>query len=490
MTTLCMSNSCAQCSSGCKSTSTKWYETIDKWNRWLFDTFVPILPGVCGFFRTAYETGEIWGVWETTVVVCTSCVWCGATGGCSCTFSEDTINSFYISQENNVYTVDGAPFCPNESTNDVLKIQSSSQKVPNKTPLYPNAYGHINSSSILIFNTTIEKNISAALFLLAWEKAENILTLEVYSPSGKKIEPRSTLSVYYNKNKSFELYIVKTPDQGNWSTRVIAKNLSGVGENYSVFFNSTGFRNPLDEIDRSKAKLNGIVSSYGNDLEKDGLVDYVTAVIGINVQVPGIYYVKGLLHDANNSSKVIGNGTYLNIGSKKILLNIFDLNTSGPYYIKNLELYDKAGNLLDLSEDVYKLKKYKNMNIRTPLATLTNQYKDYKIDANGDGLFESLRIDVGLNVSIPGNYSLMGDLDDTNDTNVAWSVDYRTFDCGYHTMHLDFNDKKIVEQKANGPYHLTNLILYMGSRTEGMKFADAIKNAYTTPHYNYTDFGD
>ncbi|MGA9097737.1 MAG: hypothetical protein WB392_02260 [Methanotrichaceae archaeon] len=501
------------CTSGCNY---KIYQTEKLIGSNVFEiavTWIPLAEPArktwCIVTNTLYELSEIWFHEDVTEESCVSCTWCDKTHTCSCTPSELYLRSFYISNVNTFYWVTGNTYCcpnlpdfgpelkwvcpiDNVDPNNVLRIQSSTQALinnSNKNPLGPTAYGHINNSSVLKFTTTIGKNTSAALFLLAWTKAESNLTLEVYSPSGEKIKPRSTLSVYYGKNKTFELYIIRTPDPGNWNTRVIAKDLHNDGENYYVYFNSTGFVDPFAKIDRSKAKLNGLISSYGTDVNHDKLIDYVTATIGIDVYVPGTYYVKGILCDANNSNdRYIGNGTFLNFGSKKISINIFNLNASKQYYIKDLELYDEKGNMLDYSERKNKLAIYRNIGHSLPPARLANSYKDYEADVDINGLFEYLRIDIGVNVSIPGNYSLMGDLYDTNGTEVVWSTDYKHLDPGNHIMHLDFDGRQLVKRKVNGPYYLKNLILLIGSSTEGMTPIDEAINAYKIPYYSYTDF--
>jgi hypothetical protein len=122
-----------------------------------------------------------------------------------------------------------------------------------------------------------------------------------------------------------------------------------------------------------------------------------------------------------------------------------------------------------------------------PLAEFTGDYADYGIDFDGDGLYEYLTVDVGVNVITIGNYSLEGYLYDVNGNEIVRSIDYGSLDVGNHTMHLDFDGKTIQTHSVNGPYYLKHLMLSAG---ENWTSIDYILDAYNTSAYNHTDFGD
>lgn len=125
------------------------------------------------------------------------------------------------------------------------------------------------------------------------------------------------------------------------------------------------------------------------------------------------------------------------------------------------------------------------------LASLTGEFSDRGIDVNSDGKLEYLDIDVGVNVIVPGEYSLYGFLLDRDKRKVAWSADHRSLSSGNQTMQLTFDGKTIEKSNLNGPYSLYNVSLNWGSASLGLHYCDRLEDAhYATSHYNASDFVD
>ena len=124
------------------------------------------------------------------------------------------------------------------------------------------------------------------------------------------------------------------------------------------------------------------------------------------------------------------------------------------------------------------------------LASLTGDFSDKGIDINGDGLLDYLNIDVGVNVVVPGEYSLYGFLFDMENKGIVWSADHRAFSDGNHTMQLAFDGKTIEKSRLNGPYRLGNISLNWGSASMGLIHCGRLDDAYTTAYYNASDFVD
>jgi hypothetical protein len=174
----------------------------------------------------------------------------------------------------------------------------------------------------------------------------------------------------------------------------------------------------------------------------------------------------GYLYDGNGSEIVWAtNLTHLDIGNHTVLLNfdgktIYKHGMDGPYYLRYLGISDMNRKQIARVLDAYVTLAYNYTDFQAPLAVFTSDYTDYGIDFDGDGLYDYLAIDVGVNVLAAGNYSLMGYLYDANGSEIVWSIDYYgSLDVGNHTMHLDFNGKTIQKHGVNGPYYLKNLVL-------------------------------
>ena len=113
-------------------------------------------------------------------------------------------------------------------------------------------------------------------------------------------------------------------------------------------------------------------------------------------------------------------------------------------------------------------------------ATLTGSYVDSSLDANGDGQSATLRITVGVNVSTPAQYTLIGWLRDSNGVDFAWASVRADLTAGAQSGELDFDGKLFQMHGVNGPYTLHHIELRVSEGSAVAAFAD---NVYTTAAY-------
>jgi hypothetical protein len=122
---------------------------------------------------------------------------------------------------------------------------------------------------------------------------------------------------------------------------------------------------------------------------------------------------------------------------------------------------------------------------RKPPAEFNDVFVDYGKDTDGNGLYDYLVVDVSVNVTEAGRYEVSGSLYESGTYN--W-VDYATKSAylseGNQTIKLKFSGIEIRNNGYNGTYDLKYLELY----DEEGKEIDYRYYAYTTAHYNYTDF--
>lgn len=246
-----------------------------------------------------------------------------------------------------------------------------------------------------------------------------------------------------------------------------------------------------DAIEKRTACFNKLYSDYGTDTNMNGLYDIITTKIGINVFDSGDYNVSGSLYDP--SGKEIINATnhaHLHFGAKSVLLEFYGSKSIGTHSLKNLSLYDSYGNLIDHIDDAYFTKSTYDLIEYGPLtrAKLTGNFSDYGIDEDRDGLYDYLNVNAEVDVNMPGEYSLMGYLNDLKNQRLVWAIDHRNLSTGNHTMNLGFNGRSLRKSKANGPYNLLNATLFSGSSYTGIYICDYLQEAYTTCSYNFSDF--
>lgn len=348
----------------------------------------------------------------------------------------------------------------------------------------------------------VKPNTSATLFVLNSENSS--LSLKLLSPNGKSITPLSDddSSIYHYDIDGTTGYLIIKPDPGIWTMEVEPFWSEKDKEKYTLFVYK--FEND------SAAAFNDYYADKGVDDDGNGRYDHIDVTVGTDIKTAGWYMISGSLCDENTNKTIFAfNKTYLERGNRSQTLKFYGMNNSSSYYLENLSLETAqppsyaytSGNGMgyaDLEGDVgfqdfraeaYKTKTYDKLDwpIDTPWSTgLIGAYSDLGIDVNGDGSYEILAIDVGVNIAERGKYTMTGDLYDLNKSEVAWSMDSVNLEPGRRTMHLNFDGRTIQKNGVNGPYLLSNLSLWEGN----WSIKDAKSYAYNTAAYNYSDFGD
>lgn len=120
-------------------------------------------------------------------------------------------------------------------------------------------------------------------------------------------------------------------------------------------------------------------------------------------------------------------------------------------------------------------------------ASLTGNYVSSTRDNNQDGLSEWLDIDVTINVTIPGRYTLSGALRTASDIFVDHTSQSLDLPEGTQTVTLSFDGDEIRASRHNGPYTLSQLMLIIAG--DGGLLLEDLENVHTTDAYLYTMFG-
>lgn len=238
--------------------------------------------------------------------------------------------------------------------------------------------------------------------------------------------------------------------------------------------------------DDSGAGFNSLYSSRGADDDADGLSDHIDIDVGINVKKSGTYNVTASLYDSVGNETILGPRQKFNLefGAKTVTLKFYGTFQPGAYFLRNLTLYDDRNQVLDHVDEAYTTHGYFNLDPEPQLAKLAGRYSDSGTDVDGDGKYEFLTMNVGVNVMFPGQYTLTGYLYDQRGSEIAWAMDNDILDPGYHIMHLNFDGAPIEMHGVNGPYSLGKLFL----TGKNLLVKDTAKYAADTSAYSYTDF--
>ncbi|MEM7307277.1 MAG: choice-of-anchor X domain-containing protein [Planctomycetota bacterium] len=120
------------------------------------------------------------------------------------------------------------------------------------------------------------------------------------------------------------------------------------------------------------------------------------------------------------------------------------------------------------------------------VSTIPGPFSDIGEDTNLDGLFESLVVDVGLNISLAGTYRLAGELRDSLG-NVLQATAEETLGAGPQTVSLRFDGATLFDNGVDGPYELVRVVLFEEEAIDILPVATAT-SAYTTSLYLANEF--
>ena len=132
---------------------------------------------------------------------------------------------------------------------------------------------------------------------------------------------------------------------------------------------------------------------------------------------------------------------------------IYSKAVNGPYQVR-LRVEDLAGRIL--SEGLYSTQSYKYTQFESRSLQLKAPHADAGIDADGDGLYEVLRLSVYVSVEIAGTYRFSAILwDGSMALRISEASRDVSLGTGLQAVPLDFQGSVISASGIDGPYRVT-----------------------------------
>ena len=249
------------------------------------------------------------------------------------------------------------------------------------------------------------------------------------------------------------------------------------------------------------------ISHMGIDNDKNGLFESIVINIPLIIDIPGSLSVDGDLYDSRGD--FVGNATWTGIDKEaKLKFNV--VKTSPPYKLEHLKLTITNGEILDsrfaTSYEINDMDgKIEAGNViigsgssgdpslSQPLGVdPTGVYTIIPVDTNVNGLFDKLRVEVGVTVTESGgDYRIEGLLEDDHGTEIAWVVsDPQPLTIGNRTMTLDFDGKMLYDQlplTGARAFKLVAVKIFSGNLSTTTLESEA-KFATNTPAYTRNQF--
>ena len=244
-----------------------------------------------------------------------------------------------------------------------------------------------------------------------------------------------------------------------------------------------------------QAKLIGVQNDYGFDVDNNGAFDYLVVSIEINVSEAAYYRVQvsGLKDAYGNYISVSGSSNYSSyFGSGSQVLDVYldgqIIHESGynPSSVDSITLY---GGLqpwdnvyFDSLYNVPLKHSYLYTQFESAAVVLTGTVKDRGVDTDGDGLFNYLEIDVEVNVTKAGYFSVsVSGLQDSswNYINI-WNTTNGYLSNGISFLNVSLNGFTIRGSHMNATY--------VNSVSLSASCPDYLYNIPLSRVYSYTEF--
>lgn len=248
---------------------------------------------------------------------------------------------------------------------------------------------------------------------------------------------------------------------------------------------------PYEAFEPCGAEFTGTCKFYREDTNMNKLYDYLAVEVGVHVFIPGNYTLAGWLYDRNGNAlgqtkrrvQLSRDTTQetLRFRGKPIYVN----GENGPYYLKYLTLYDGEGAINDQEDLACETPAYSYSTFQ-PLILLTDTYKTEGEDADGNGLYDTLRVCIEVLPSDPGHCVLSARLLDKRGREILWAHG-SAFVERNEPQHicLDFDGRYIYAHQLDGPFTVADVYVY---HTGDVNVPDYAPSGDETEKYQADEF--
>jgi hypothetical protein len=339
--------------------------------------------------------------------------------------------------------------------------------------------GRLSAGQTFTETVTIDTR-GPARFYLTWDKGN--LSLTLLDPQGRRIDQREVahLSLDTDLIAHLESYVIEEAISGQW-LMIIKRLDNGLAP---VPFSAY---TALDSGLTLTLSTDGKWHKHGQEIIITATLaspagPVTEAAVEAEVVRPdGSSQLTFLLDDGAHHDRAAGDGVYGGIYADADVGGYYPFFVSARGTWQGREFERGAQRLVPVSPQSASL----GLSGEHP-ETLAGTYTDRGQDTDGDGRYERLLVDIGVEVVQASEFALAGTLVDSRGNEIASTVACASLDTGLHIMTLPFDGSLIRAHGTAGPYRLDQVILMdiSGAAIE----LDEVSNVYLTGSYDYDDF--
>ena len=211
--------------------------------------------------------------------------------------------------------------------------------------------------------------------------------------------------------------------QANWST--ICPSLE---ETLGINSRSSDFEDisTSDDYQDLGVEIGNILESEGFDKDGDGRYDELLVKFEVTSSSTGEVNLGGIIQIGSNAFRAIPSNLMLETGKQIVQISfdgekIGDIGLDGPYQIGALWVASPEEPVLTIIDPEmmldYKTFTYDTLafaadDFEVTEAVFSDDYSYEGIDQNSNGLYEAIKINIGLNIAIPSTFQVSGVLED------------------------------------------------------------------------------
>ncbi|MEX2497685.1 MAG: choice-of-anchor X domain-containing protein [Wenzhouxiangellaceae bacterium] len=310
------------------------------------------------------------------------------------------------------------------------------------------------------------------------------LDLELISPSGQVIDPQTAASDANMAHDQGDIlgglmtvYNIGNAETGTWIARVTASVsadasvempylVSGWMEQSEITLQ--GSFETASIHSGEPLIINAAIADSGNpvaDAQASAIIE----------QPDGSILSQMLNDDGIGADEVAGDGIYTGVFG--------DTAQAGMYRVAFEASRSGSASGPDFSREAFNIATVSESSSR-----FDGAFADFGLDSNGNGLFNQLVVEAGVNITDAGLYRIFGVLTDDND-NLHHANVVTELDAGPNTISLGFDGEALFRNGVDGPFRLKQLSL-SEEHPDGLNImpVDELIDAHSTGFYPFEAF--
>lgn len=285
-----------------------------------------------------------------------------------------------------------------------------------------------------------------------WFAFDGLVDVVLVSPNGERIDPTSAstnpdaayIALEEEMGMPMHLLAINAPLAGTWQAEISGQSVSsGDSAFFSVDAFFVGATASLAATSDAEVYATGDPVTLSAELA-EGAAASLGAAVEARVLLPDTtFQIVQLRDDGTGNDPVSGDGIYTGVYAA----------TSDPgWYAATIVAEQGGANPFSRSQTLM-------IPVTRGGVAPPSTFGDAGIDSNGNGLFDSLRVDVSVNVPRSSDYLVRATLADESGQPITAASTKATLSSGIHTLSLAFDGRAIRKSGAGGPYDIKDFVL-------------------------------